>query len=124
MQIDTQKFMDLALYLNLVWSSPLQIVLAMYFLWTTLGPSALAGRFQWLTRLFERNNLEVVYDVGLAVMILMGPINAMTAKKMKKYQLQQMKNKDQRIKIMDEILNGIKILKLYAWETSFQDKVS
>jgi ATP-binding cassette subfamily C (CFTR/MRP) protein 1 len=56
-------------------------------------------------------------------MILMGPINAVVAKKMKKYQLAQMKNKDQRIKIMDEILNGIKILKLYAWETSFQDKV-
>ena len=57
-------------------------------------------------------------------MILMGPINAVVAKKMKKYQLDQMKNKDQRIKIMDEILNGIKILKLYAWETSFQDKVN
>lgn len=44
MQIDTQKFLDLSLYLNLVWTSPLQIVLAMYFLWNILGPSSLAGR--------------------------------------------------------------------------------
>jgi ATP-binding cassette subfamily C (CFTR/MRP) protein 3 len=43
MQIDSQKFMDLALYLNLFWSSPLQIALAMYFLWNVLGPSSLAG---------------------------------------------------------------------------------
>ena len=45
MQIDTQKFLDLSLYLNLVWVSPLQIVLAMYFLWDILGPSSLAGNF-------------------------------------------------------------------------------
>ena len=61
---------------------------------------------------------------GLAVMILMGPLNAIVARKLKKYQLIQMKNKDQRTKTMDEILNGMKILKLYAWEMSFQDKVT
>lgn len=34
-----------------------------------------------------------------------------------------MQHKDARIKLMNEILNGIKVLKLYAWETSFRDKV-
>jgi hypothetical protein len=27
--------------------------------------------------------------------------------------------KDQRIKMMNEVLNGIKVLKLYAWEIAF-----
>jgi len=27
--------------------------------------------------------------------------------------------KDQRIKLMNEILNGIRVLKLYAWEMAF-----
>jgi len=49
MQIDTQKFLDLSLYLNLVWTSPLQIVLAMYFLWNILGPSSLAGNIEVYT---------------------------------------------------------------------------
>jgi len=35
-----------------------------------------------------------------------------------------MKSKDNRIKLMNEILNGIKVLKLYAWELAFKDKVS
>ena len=30
-----------------------------------------------------------------------------------------MKQKDRRVKIMNEILGGIKVLKLYAWEKSF-----
>ena len=38
-------------------------------------------------------------------------------------QASQMAAKDSRIKLMNEILNGIKVLKLYAWETSFQQTV-
>lgn len=35
-----------------------------------------------------------------------------------------MKSKDNRIKLMNEMLNGIKVLKLYAWELAFKGKVS
>lgn len=38
-------------------------------------------------------------------------------------QVEQMQYKDSRIKLMNEILNGIKVLKLYAWENSFKEKV-
>ena len=34
-----------------------------------------------------------------------------------------MKDKDKRVKLMDEILNGIKVLKLYAWEPSFGEQI-
>ncbi|XP_053165769.1 ATP-binding cassette sub-family C member 2 isoform X2 [Hemicordylus capensis] len=37
--------------------------------------------------------------------------------------MKNMKNKDERMKIMNEILSGIKILKLFAWEPSFQKRV-
>lgn len=39
-------------------------------------------------------------------------------------QVAQMKSKDNRIKLMNEMLNGIKVLKLYAWELAFKDKVA
>ena len=35
-----------------------------------------------------------------------------------------MKLKDQRIKVMNEVLNGIKVLKLYAWENAFIDRLN
>ena len=35
-----------------------------------------------------------------------------------------MKEKDKRSKLVDEILNGIKIIKLYSWEDSFKEKIT
>ncbi|XP_030339197.1 multidrug resistance-associated protein 1 isoform X2 [Strigops habroptila] len=102
MSVDAQRFMDLATYINMIWSAPFQVILALYLLWQNLGPSVLAG---------------------VAVMILLVPINAVMAMKTKTYQVAQMKSKDNRIKLMNEILNGIKVLKLYAWELAFREKV-
>ncbi|XP_049916463.1 ATP-binding cassette sub-family C member 3 isoform X2 [Epinephelus moara] len=102
MSVDAQRFMDLTTFLNMLWSAPLQILLALYFLWQNLGPSVLAG---------------------VAVMIMLIPFNAVIAMKTRAYQVEQMQYKDSRIKLMNEILNGIKVLKLYAWENSFKEKV-
>lgn len=102
MSVDAQRFMDLTTFLNMLWSAPLQIVLALFFLWKNLGPSVLAG---------------------VAVMVLLIPFNAFIAMKTRTYQVEQMKHKDDRIKLMNEILNGIKVLKLYAWENSFKEKI-
>ena len=35
-----------------------------------------------------------------------------------------MDKKDERIKVMNEVLNGMKVLKLYAWEWSFHKKIN
>ena len=56
-------------------------------------------------------------------MVLMIPLNAVAAKKMQKYQVAQMKKKDQRSRLMNEVLNGMKVLKLYAWERHFNKGV-
>ncbi|XP_018568578.1 multidrug resistance-associated protein 1 isoform X9 [Anoplophora glabripennis] len=102
MSVDAQKFIELTAFLNMIWSAPLQIILSLYFLWYELGPSVLAG---------------------LAVMIILIPVNGFIANKVKTLQIKQMKNKDERVKLMNEILSGIKVLKLYAWEPSFENQV-
>lgn len=102
MSVDAQRFMDLTAYINMIWSAPLQIVLALYFLWEVLGPAVLAG---------------------LAVMIILIPVNGLIANKVKTLQIRQMKSKDERVKLMNEVLNGIKVLKLYAWEPSFEQQI-
>uniref|UniRef100_A0A8D0F9M8 Canalicular multispecific organic anion transporter 2 n=1 Tax=Strix occidentalis caurina TaxID=311401 RepID=A0A8D0F9M8_STROC len=102
MSVDAQRFMDLMTFLNMLWSAPLQIFLALYFLWEALGPSVLAG---------------------VAVMVLLIPFNSAIAMKTRAFQVEQMRYKDSRIKLMNEILGGMKVLKLYAWEPSFLEKV-
>ncbi|XP_052656143.1 ATP-binding cassette sub-family C member 2 isoform X4 [Harpia harpyja] len=103
MSADAQRFMDTANFIHQLWSSPLQITLSIVFLWGELGPSVLAG---------------------IAVMMLLIPINGFLVAKAKTIQVRNMKNKDERMKIMSEILNGIKILKLFAWEPSFEKRVN
>ena len=34
-----------------------------------------------------------------------------------------MEKKDTRIKLMNELLNGMKVLKLYAWEEAFEQEI-
>ncbi|XP_039751038.1 multidrug resistance-associated protein 1 isoform X2 [Pararge aegeria] len=102
MSVDAQRFVELTAYLNMIWSAPLQIALALYFLWGILGPSVLAG---------------------LAVMIVLIPVNGLIANRVKTLQIRQMKYKDERVKLMNEVLNGIKVLKMYAWEPSFEEQI-
>eukprot|EP00058_Branchiostoma_floridae_P021694 XP_002607184.1 hypothetical protein BRAFLDRAFT_118638 [Branchiostoma floridae] len=102
MSVDAQRFMDLCSHINMLWSAPFQIAVSLYFLWQTLGASILAG---------------------LGVMILLIPVNAILGNIIKKLQVKQMKHKDTRMKLMNEVLNGIKVLKLYAWELSFREKI-
>ena len=87
----------------LVWSGPLQIIIALCFLYNTMGPSI---------------------GAGVGILILAIPLNTFIARKMRTYQKTQMGNKDARVKLMNEILNGIRVIKLYAWETPFLEKIS
>ena len=66
MSVDAQRFMDLATYLHLIWSAPLQIVLSIVFLYIAMGPSVFAG---------------------VGVMILLIPVNSIVASISKKLQV-------------------------------------
>ena len=102
MSIDAQKFVEVLPYINVMWAAPLQIGLATYFLYDLVGVSAFAG---------------------LSVILVCLPINFLSGRYGKTIQLRQLKAKDQRILAMHEILQGAKVLKLYAWEIPFMERV-
>lgn len=83
MSVDVSRISDLCTYIHILWSGPFQISIAIYFLYQTLGVSIFAG---------------------VAVMILMIPLNAVLAQKSRRLNKKQMGNKDSRTKLMDEIL--------------------
>ncbi|NWV28367.1 MRP1 protein, partial [Origma solitaria] len=102
MSADAQQLLELTINMNLLWSAPFRIIMAVVFLWKELGPSVLAG---------------------VALLLLVIPINALIAAKVRRLKKTQMKYSDQQVKLLSEILHGIKILKLYAWEPAYQRKV-
>ncbi|KAG1680531.1 Canalicular multispecific organic anion transporter 2 [Nymphon striatum] len=73
--------------------SPLEILIVIYFLWQILGLAIFAG---------------------VLIMVIMIPINGLIEKVTQKVQVDVLALKDERIKIVTEIMNGIRILKLYA----------
>ncbi|KAE8913580.1 Multidrug resistance-associated protein 1 [Phytophthora fragariae] len=102
MSIDAQRLQELSTYINSVWFSLFQIVVACYLLWKQIGPATFAG---------------------VAVIILMLPVTAGISKLMRRLQLKLMEVKDERIKICNEVLAGMKVIKLQAWEHSFTKRV-
>ncbi|XP_014278696.1 multidrug resistance-associated protein 1 isoform X2 [Halyomorpha halys] len=102
MAVDAQRFYQLINSLSNLWSFPVQILLATTLLWQSLGPSVLSG---------------------LAILVVMIPLNGYLVNRARGLQIKQMKYKDERIKIMNEVFSGMKVLKLYAWEPSFQDRI-
>ena len=103
MAVDTQRLQDLTQYGQMLWSAPFQIVLCMASLYQLVGISMLAG---------------------VAAMILMIPINGLIARIMKNLQKKQMKNKDTRTRLIAEILNNMKSIKLFAWSQAFMNKLN
>lgn len=98
MSVDVQRLQDLVQNLQIIWSGPFQIILCLYSL------HALLGNAMW---------------AGVAIMVIMIPLNAVIAKTQRRLQKTQMKYKDERSRLINEILNNIKSLKLYGWEKPF-----
>lgn len=103
MAVDTQRLQDLTQYAQQLWSAPFQIIICMVSLYELVGLPMLAG---------------------VGVMILSIPLNGLIARIMKTLQKEQMRNKDSRTRLMTEILNNMKSIKLYAWGQAFMKKLN
>ena len=103
MSSDAQTFKQVIPSLNKVWSMPLQIILAIYFLYQELGLSVFGGVF---------------------ILVLLIPFNTYMGKKSQSVNRNQMEAKGTRLRRMYELLNSIKLIKLYAWERIFEQRVN
>jgi len=103
MSVDAARLDQLTQWLQMVWSAPLQIVVSIALLLLNLGPSALAG---------------------IAIIFLLLPFNHWVIKRLRMFRRLAMGCSDQRVKFMTEILLGIKVIKMYAWESSFMSALS
>ncbi|KAI1316226.1 hypothetical protein EDD11_010273 [Mortierella claussenii] len=99
---DTSEISNASAYLQDVYILPLQIALAILFLYRILGWPALAG------------------VITMACFI---PFNLYLTRKVEKIQDDLMKATDKRAELMNELLQAIRIIKFFSWERNFYGKV-
>ncbi|XP_047431164.1 ATP-binding cassette sub-family C member 9 isoform X1 [Mugil cephalus] len=100
--IETNQLMWFLFLCPNLWAMPVQIVMGVILLYYLLGWSAL---------------------VGASVIVLLAPVQYLIATKLADTQKSTLEHSTDRLKKTSEILKGIKLLKLYAWENIFCDSV-
>uniref|UniRef100_A0A671QBI8 Multidrug resistance-associated protein 7-like n=1 Tax=Sinocyclocheilus anshuiensis TaxID=1608454 RepID=A0A671QBI8_9TELE len=103
MSTDTDRVVNFFNSFHEVWSLPFQFVLALYLLYLQVGVAFLGG-------------------VGVAVLLV--PLNKVLASRILENNKHMLLHKDGRVKLMTEILFGIRVLKYYNWEEHFTQKIA
>lgn len=101
--IDVNRIQNLSQQIQLFVSIPTKLTLSVMSLYYLLGNAVIGGL------------------LAVAIMI---PVNTLLLKLLKNLNRSQMKYKDSRIKIISEVLNSIKSVKLYGWESSMLNKIN
>ena len=102
MQLDAQRVGDLMLFINVLWSGILQTLGYMALLHAYIGWASVGG---------------------FMVMVILVPMQKWFFQIISKLRNEQMKLTDRRVKLQNEALSGVKILKLNAWEEPLRTEV-
>uniref|UniRef100_A0A671US85 Multidrug resistance-associated protein 4-like n=1 Tax=Sparus aurata TaxID=8175 RepID=A0A671US85_SPAAU len=100
---DVNKFDEVTIFLHFLWVGPLQAAAVVGLLWVEIGPSCLAG---------------------MVVLMFLMPVQTMFGRLFSKFRSKTAALTDNRIRTMNEVVSGIRIIKMYAWEKPFAALVS
>ncbi|XP_045152303.1 ATP-binding cassette sub-family C member 4 isoform X2 [Echinops telfairi] len=100
---DVNKFDQVTIFLHFLWAGPLQAIAVTALLWMEIGISCLAG---------------------MAVIIVLLPLQSCIGKLFSSLRSKTATFTDIRIRTMNEVITGIRIIKMYAWEKSFADLIT
>ncbi|XP_032230963.2 ATP-binding cassette sub-family C member 4 isoform X2 [Nematostella vectensis] len=102
---DAQKLDEFLLMAHFMWIGPLHLAVATSLIWMELGPSCL---------------------VGITLGLLIIPYQSWIGKVFGKLRQKTAVLSDERCKLMNEIISGIGVIKMYTWElpyTAFVNKI-
>ncbi|KAK1341987.1 hypothetical protein QTO34_016739 [Cnephaeus nilssonii] len=100
---DVNKFDQVTVFLHFLWAGPLQAIAVTVLLWLEIGISCLAG---------------------MAVLIILLPLQSCVGKLFSSFRSKTATFTDVRIRTMNEVITGIRIIKMYAWEKPFADLIT
>lgn len=103
MQVDAQKLKDLPFFVGGVLFLPLQLGVAIFIMYEVIGISFLAG--------FGAMLLTFVYNIWIS-------------KYFTTFQKKFLEAKDRRMKLANEIISAIKLIKVNAWENFYLGRIT
>ncbi|XP_071455648.1 ATP-binding cassette sub-family C member 4-like isoform X2 [Hetaerina americana] len=103
MSNDVNRFDMSLIFAHYIWTAPLHSLIITVILWFKLGMSSLAG---------------------VVVMLLMIPLQSWMGRKTSRLRAKIAARTDERVKLMNEIITGIQVIKMYTWEIPFAQLVS
>ncbi|XP_032289762.1 probable multidrug resistance-associated protein lethal(2)03659 [Drosophila virilis] len=92
-------------------------VIHVHYLW--LGPVEIAV-VTWL--MYREIGVSAFF--GVAIMLLFIPLQAYLGKKTSTLRLKTALRTDERVRMMNEIISGIQVIKMYAWEIPFSNMIN
>ncbi|KAH8258986.1 hypothetical protein KR038_000987, partial [Drosophila bunnanda] len=100
---DVSRMDSNVLFAHFLWIGPLQTALVTYLMYLQIGISAM---------------------FGVAFMLLFIPLQMYLGKKTSEVRLKVALRTDKRMRMMNEIISGIQVIKMYAWERPFEKLVA
>ncbi|XP_055997063.1 ATP-binding cassette sub-family C member 8-like isoform X2 [Ostrea edulis] len=102
MSQDATNMMLLFFFIHYVWSVPLTVIIGLVLMYMKMGWTAL---------------------IGGSVVVMSGPLQYFVGKGMSNMQKKVMAQSDKRVKKCNEAIQGIKVIKLLAWEYFFRQDI-
>ncbi|NXW78217.1 MRP7 protein, partial [Hirundo rustica] len=103
MSTDTNRLVNFCRSFHELWSLPVQLAVTLYLLYQQVG---------------------VAFLGGMALALLLVPINKIVANRIMANNEKMLKHKDTRVKLMTEFLCGIRVIKFYVWEKHFSTRIN
>ncbi|XP_059049399.1 ATP-binding cassette subfamily C member 4-like [Achroia grisella] len=100
---DVNRFDVAIIFLHYLWIGPLATIIITYFMWLEISWAAV---------------------VGVAFMLAFIPLQAYLGKRTSVLRLRTALRTDERVRLMNEILSGMQVIKMYTWEKPFADLVA
>mmetsp|Transcript_13658 Transcript_13658/g.13206 ORF Transcript_13658/g.13206 Transcript_13658/m.13206 type:complete len:1517 (+) Transcript_13658:272-4822(+) len=99
---DSKQIQTFLLFMNNAIIAPFQIIVALALIYQQVG---------------------VTMFIGLGFLLVMIPLNGFIFVELNAVRRRKVQSTDVRVKIMNEILSGIRVIKYYAWESAFNKKI-
>ncbi|RWS23903.1 multidrug resistance-associated protein 4-like protein [Leptotrombidium deliense] len=103
MSNDVNRFDEAGMFLGFMFVAPIQTIIIIVILWQYLGIASL---------------------VGIVILTFFVPFQAFMGKLFSIVRGKIATSTDERIRLMSEIIGGMKVIKMYAWEKPFAEMVA